>query len=127
MNLKILGTNCNGLKGKIESLRSCIDCYKYPSCITLQETKLNFPGTIYLEGYQIFERIRKTNGGGLLSAFKSNLNPVLISIGSEETELIVVQIQVLSIKIRVINGYGPQELAQSQRNPDEQKQIIYML
>ena len=107
MNLKILGTNCNGLKGKMESLKSCIDFYKNPSCITLQETKLNFPGTIHLEGYQVFEQIRKTNGGGLLSAFKSNLNPVLISIGSEETELIVVQIQVLSMKIRVINGYGP--------------------
>ena len=38
------------------------------------------------------------------------LNPVLISEYSDEIELIVVEISIEQYKIRVITGYGPQEV-----------------
>ena len=37
----IFGTNANGLKGKIESLKNNIEHFK-PSCINIQESKLDF-------------------------------------------------------------------------------------
>ena len=80
-----------------------------PSCVLLQETKLRFPGTFKLPGYQVFEKIRKGQGGGLLTAIAENLSPVLISTGSEEVEILVVQVSVGKFKIRILNGYGPQE------------------
>ena len=46
---------------------------------------------------------------GTLTAVEEHLNPVLISSGSDEAELLVVQILVGRHKVRVVNGYGPQE------------------
>ena len=80
-----------------------------PSCILIQETKLRFPGTFKLQGYQIFEKTRAGLGGGLLTAINEDLSPMLISQGSDEIEILVVQILVGKLKIRVFNGYGPQE------------------
>ena len=70
---------------------------------------MRFPGTFKLKGYQVFEKIRKGHGGGLLTAIAENLSPVLISTGSEEVEILVVQVLVGKFKIRIVNGYGPQE------------------
>ena len=64
-----------------------------------------------LDGYQIFEKIRKGGGvGGLLTAVDQNLNPVLISTGmDEDTEMITVQVKVGTHDTRIINAHGPQE------------------
>ena len=106
----ILGTNCNGILHKQDSLKVAIEAFK-PSILTLQETKSRKHGIIRLKGYQIFEKIRRGgNGGGLLTAADENLNPVLISTGKyEDSEIITVQVEVGKYNIRVINGYGPQE------------------
>ena len=53
----IFGSNANGIKGKIESLKSCLNFFEKPSCVTIQESKLRFTGTVKLEGYQLFENI----------------------------------------------------------------------
>ena len=81
----IFASNANGIKGKIDSLRTNVNIFQ-PSCIILQETKLRFPGTIKIEGYQIFENLREGLGGGLLTAIDNSLNPVLISTGNEDFE-----------------------------------------
>ena len=104
-----MGNNCFGLKAKKKSLVQTIKAFKFPSCITIQETKLRKMGSIKLAEYQIFEKIRPGLGGGLLSAIKSNLNPVLISPVNENVEILVVQCMVNDLQIRVINGYGPQD------------------
>ena len=57
-------------------------------------------------------------GGGLLTAVEEGLSPVLICSGSNEAEILVVQIVVGKYKIRVINGYGPQE--------NENKEKVYL-
>ena len=66
-------------------------------------------GTMKINNYQVFEKIRPGLGGGLLTAIKVNLNPVLISPCNEDAEILVVQCQVNDQKIRIINGYGPQD------------------
>jgi hypothetical protein len=77
----------------------------FPSCITIQEEeKISKMGSIKLAEYQIFEKIRPSLGGGLLSAIKTKNNPVLISLVNENVEILVVQCQVNDLQIRVING-----------------------
>ena len=109
IKLTLFGNNANGLKAKKESLLSALKNFNYPSCVLIQETKLRNPGTFTIQGYQIFEKTRTGFGGGLLTAIENDLSPVLISLGSNESEILVVQISVGRHKIRIINGYGPQE------------------
>ena len=80
-----------------------------PSCITIQETKLRQANLVKLNGYTIFEQTREGLGGGLLTAVSEDLEPVLISDGGEENEILVVQAIVTNHTIRIINAYGPQE------------------
>ena len=72
------------------------------------ETLANHP-QIKLKNYQVFEKIRSGFGGGLLTAVDINLDPVLIEAVNDENEILVVQCQVGEQKVRIINGYGPQE------------------
>ena len=84
LHFSLLGTNANGISNKLDSLRHALNTFQ-PSVLTLQETKLRKSGTLKLQGYQIFEQIRKGGmGGGLLTAVNENLTPVLISAGQEE-------------------------------------------
>ena len=71
-----------------------------------------------IPGYQNFEKLRNgKSGGGLLTSITEDLNPVLINSANEDIELITVEINVDNQKIRIINGYGPQEY-------DETKMIL---
>ena len=104
-----MGNNCFGLKAKKKSLLQAIKAFNFPSFITLQETKMRKMGSMKINEYQIFEKVRPSFGGGLLTAIKQSLKPVLISPCNDEADILVVQCQVNELKIRVINGYGPQE------------------
>ena len=92
-NFSIFASNANGIKGKLDSLKTNINIFQ-PSCIILQETKLKFPGTIKIDGYQVFENLREGLGGGLFTAIDNSLNPVLISTGNEDFEAIIIQVQI---------------------------------
>ena len=48
-------------------------------------------------------------GGGLLTAARHELEPVLIHEGNEEAEILVIQVKVGLKNIRILNAYGPQE------------------
>ena len=120
----ILGSNANGIHGKLDSLKENIDFFNKPTCINLQETKLRFTGTIKLEGYQIFENVRNGMGGGLLTAVSQDISPILISNGCENVEMLVVQGKIGNYDMRIFNCYGPQEISQSQRPSSEQQQIV---
>ena len=110
LEFSIIGANANGLLGKQESLKNNINHFK-PSVVTIQESKVKRLGCIKLNGYQIFEKLRDGGqGGGLFTAVDKDLEPVLISNGTEEsTEILTIQIKVGIYNIRIINGYGPQE------------------
>ena len=109
INFSIMGTNAAGLKAKKDSLLSNIEIFNYPSCITIQESKLRNCSNFKLDNYQVFEKRREGAGGGLLTAIDHNLDPVLIQSDDEDCEILVVQCNLGKQKIRIINGYGPQE------------------
>ena len=50
-SFSLLGNNVAGLQGKAESLDSLIKYCAFPSCITLQETKLGSKSVLGLNGY----------------------------------------------------------------------------
>ena len=108
-NFSIVGSNTAGLKAKRISLLNLIKSFNFPSCITLQETKLRNSGKFKISNYQVFEKLRSGQGGGLLTAIDQDLEPVLIQAANEEAEILVVQCRIGDKSIRVINGYGPQE------------------
>ena len=63
-----------------------------------------------LPGYQIFEKVRDNKaGGGLFTAVQEDLEPVLVAVGEDGVEILVVEAAFGSDKFRIINGYGPQE------------------
>ena len=107
VQFSLLGNNANGIKAKRESLLNTLKFFNMPSCVLLQETKLRFNGTFNIKGYQIFEKVRPGLGGGLMTGFDEDLSPMLISSVSEETEILVVQIEIGRQKIRIFNAYGP--------------------
>ena len=108
-NLTIVGTNSAGLTSKKESFFSLVNILN-PSIITVQETKHTKIKNLKIPGYQNFERIRNgKSGGGLLTCIIEDLNPVLINTANEDIELMTVEVNIGSEKIRIINGYGPQE------------------
>ena len=47
----ILGNNCFGLKAKKDSFFQTIKAFNFPSCITIQETKLRKMGSIKIKDY----------------------------------------------------------------------------
>ena len=109
VNLSILGSNAAGLKSKLESFYNTLNKFR-PSICTIQETKNNKIGLIKLPGYQVFEKIRQNRGGGgLLTCVDVDLNPVLVSSCKDGAEILTVEISIENKKIRIINGYGPQE------------------
>ena len=108
IKFSLFGSNSNGLKAKLDSLKNVINIFDQPSCITLQKTKLRKSGSIQLAGYQIFQLNRSGFGGGLLTAVDEELDPVLV-IADDDVELLVVQLKVGVNNIRVFNAYGPQE------------------
>ena len=108
MNLIVVGTNADGLSTKKESLFFLVDKLK-PSIICIQKTKFSFYRSLTIPGYEIFENLlMESMGGGLLTTVHADLNSVPVT-KSDDVELLVVQIEFKSYKVRVLNAYGPQE------------------
>ena len=80
--------------------------------IFIQESRVSKKGSIKIPSYQIFEVVREDNdGGSILTAVHQSLNPVFISGGEDDLEILVVQAEFGHAKCRFINAYGPQETA----------------
>ena len=107
----VVGTNSNGIVSKLDSLTQLIDKFQ-PAVWFLQETKVSRKGQVKVPGYDIFEVVRKnSNGGSILTAVHSNLQPVYISGGEDDMEILVIQAKIGNYNCRFINAYGPQEYA----------------
>ena len=105
----LIGVNCAGLSSKMNSFKNLI--LKYQPCVFfLQETKFRNEGKLrHFKEYQTYELIRKDKRcGGLAIGALEELEPAFISEGDDETEILVIEIN-LGLKIRCVNGYGPQE------------------
>ena len=102
VQFSLLGTNAAGLSSKKESLFQLINKFS-PSVFTIQESKLRKPGLLKIPGYQVFEKTKTSkSGGGLLTAAVEDLNPVLVSTGSNETEVLTIQVKCGANSIRTI-------------------------
>ena len=106
--LNVFTANANGMKQKADSLKNLVKILNI-GVFTLQETRYIKRGNIKVDGFEIFEAIRKKEGGGTLIGVKHSLKPILVQEYSGEFELLVVEIAVEKTKICVISGYGPQE------------------
>ena len=129
--ITILSANANSLKNKITSLKFDI-AQLHPHIIAIQETKIKRKSQIGLKGYEIYPTFRGDNGGGVMIACLSSLDPVLIFEGEAECEVLVVQVTLKSKPLRIIAGYGPQECAprtvrETYRNTiEEQVECAYL-
>ena len=108
--LTIFGSNANGILGKQDSLKNNILNFQ-PAVFFVQETKVSRKGQIKIENYEIFEVVRPNcpTGGSILTGVHKNLNPVFISGGEDNIEILVVQAKIGNHDCRLINGYGPKE------------------
>ena len=107
--LKVVAVNVNGIRSKMASFESTLSDID-PDVFILQETKLPDEGFLKINGYKVFERVRKDKGGGGIAiGVKPYLKPVWINEGTNIVETLSVGIKVKNTKIRVCTGYGPQE------------------
>ena len=109
LNFAILGSNSASIKAKLDSLQHVLEILNFPTCITIQETKLGCKNKIEIDGYQIFEKPRNIHGGGLLTAIKHDLDSFEIEVSNKDIEVLVVQGKLGKENIRIVNAYGPQE------------------
>ena len=83
-----------------------------PLVFYAQETKFMKKGLFKVNNFEIFESIRPTGGGSILTGIHASLNPIMISDGSnEDIEILVVEGEIGGRKCRFFNWYGPQESA----------------
>ena len=106
----IIGANAAGLSNKTDSLLRLISVFN-PGVLFIQETKARRKNKIKLCNYECFESVRdNSEGGGVLTAVHKALNPIEIPVDNE-CEIVVVEAIFAKLKrrVRLINGYGPQE------------------
>ena len=115
-----VGINAAGITSKMQSFDKLLFDIN-PSVFMLQETKRKQGAPNMkannLDNYQVFELRREKSheeggkglsGGGLAMGALHDLNPVLLRQGSDDVECLTIQITAGNIKIRCVNGYGPQ-------------------
>jgi len=106
--LTMLTVNANGMKTKAASLKNTVKQLSV-GLFTVQETNYKKKGKLTIDDFEMFEAIRKKDGGGSLIGAHKTLEPMLIEEYNDEIELVVVEIKAGGKNIRVISGYGPQE------------------
>ena len=113
-----MGVNSAGLTLKLTSFEHLLSSIE-PSLFFIEETKMKTQGKIKTKSshkYEIFELNRKEKcGGGISIGAVNDLNPVWISEGDDDTEILVIEIEVKEFRIRCIVAYGPQENEKSER------------
>ena len=107
----MIGTNANGLNSKRDSLNNILESEK-PHVFMVQETKMKRMNQWTINGYELYEKIRKgKGGGGIMIGMSKNfdIQPVVVSDHEEDIEILVVEVAFKSITVRFLTAYGPQE------------------
>ena len=118
---RVIGVNAAGITSKVESFDKMLFDIK-PFVWFIQETKRKITDTKIkannLINYQIFEIKREKSkeeggkgyqGGGLAVGALHDLNPMLISQGSDDAECLTIEVTTGVARVRFVTGYGPQE------------------
>ena len=110
--LKILYTNADGIKGKVDELKREVLLHKV-DMFAITETKVNdlvSNNILFPSGFQIFRQDRKDReGGGVVLAVRDEYYSTLMSIPLESTfsEYVVVKVIVGTEKLNVVVLYNP--------------------
>ena len=109
-SFKLLYNNINGIKTKQRSLQQIIDDER-PTIIGISETKLNEKDTLKIEGYKVKRVDRKTDGGGVLIAYKKCLKKLVLVVREEreDEEMLWLKLDNGKVKMRIGIVYMPQE------------------
>ena len=109
-DFKLIYSNINHAKSKIESLKRIIDDEK-PAVVALVETKLAKNETIDIEGYENRKMNRDEHGGGIMILIKKKLDHIVVEVekNSEVGESMWVTISNGRTNIRMGLIYAPQE------------------
>ena len=102
--LTITGTNANGLKSKKDSLLNLLSTDN-PQVFMIQETKMKKKNQMEVQGYELFEKVRKgKDGGGVMIGVKKDLEgtPVIVSDHDDDIEILVVEVVFKSVTVRSI-------------------------
>ena len=110
--IRLMGVNAAGISSKLASLNNVLRELS-PSIFFIEETKLKQQGRLKLEktnNFIIYELNRKErNGGGIAIRVREELKPTWIGEGDDNTELLVVEVEMSSLRVRCVGAYGPQE------------------
>ena len=75
----------------------------------IQETKMKRKKQIKIEGYELIEEVRSgRGGGGLIIGIDNTIDTVPVVI-TQEDEILAIEMELKSMKLRVATAYGPQE------------------
>ena len=108
-SVNILSTNAGGLRHKASDLKNKLK-YFQSTIFSVQESHYAKKGKFVMDKFIIFEAIRKSKiKGGSILGVHVDLKPVLVKEYSESFELIVVEVEIGTTRVRVMTGYGPQE------------------
>jgi hypothetical protein len=103
----MVGVNCACLTNKLNSLDYLLSNIQ-PTVFFIQETMQRRQGEIKpknYQNYQIFELTRNNlSGGGLAIRAVHDVEPVWISEGDDEVEVLVIQIRLGDIYVRCLAG-----------------------
>ena len=78
----------------------------------VQETKMRKVNQWTVDGYELFEKVRKgKDGGGIMLGIQKefDVTPVIVSDHDDDVEILVVEVCVKSLTVRLLTAYGPQE------------------
>ena len=110
-NLTIIGTNAYGLNSKRDSFTNILQSEK-PHVFMVQETKMKRLNQWTIDGYELYEKVRKIKGGGgIMIGMDKNfdITPVVVSDHDEDVEILVIEVAFKCITVRFLTAYGPQE------------------
>ena len=104
-----MGVNSGGLKSKLPTLKKVLHELE-PTIFCIEETKYKEPGKLKVDGYEVFELLRKDKeGGGIAIGCKKELHPTWVREGDDYVEAISINILVKNLTIRCCAAYGCQE------------------
>ena len=104
-----LHANFAGLRNAKHCLRNEVKSTK-STIVFFNETNFKKKGNFKMDEYVIFEAIRTKLGGGSMMGVHISFDTILISEHSDPFEILVVETKVGLKQIRIITGYGPQEI-----------------
>ena len=108
-SLRFVGMNAAGMKSKLTTFKKLLNDLQ-PAIFFVVETKYEEERKFKIDGYKIYELVRKNkSGGGLAIGCLDDLEADWVRQGDDQIEALSVQISLQQFNIRLCVAYGCQE------------------